>query len=198
MTFSPSVSPTTGPSRPPATAIPSWCQTWWDGCNRCEVANGKLGKCTKMHCAPERETKPYCMKGKEPQTPGPTASMTFSPSVSPTTGPTHPPATAIPSWCQTWWDGCNRCEVANGKLGTCTKMHCAPERETKPYCMKGKEPQTPGPTASMTLSPSVSPTTGPTRPPATVPTPTNIPTPLPTLMPTEPPTGAVTDRPTRP
>ena len=40
---------------------------------------------------------------------------------------------SIPSNCATWFDGCNTCQVVNGKPKICTLMYCF--REIKPYCM---------------------------------------------------------------
>ena len=38
--------------------IPSKCATWYDGCNTCQVENGKATICTLMYCTENAE--PYC------------------------------------------------------------------------------------------------------------------------------------------
>ena len=39
--------------------IPWNCASWFDGCNTCSVANGRLGACTLMMCFTNNE--PYCL-----------------------------------------------------------------------------------------------------------------------------------------
>ena len=49
-------------------------------------------------------------------------------------GPTPPPTpTVIPSNCNTWYDGCNRCQVRNGQMVGCTRMLCL--RKDTPRCL---------------------------------------------------------------
>ena len=33
------------------------CKTWYDGCNRCFVKDGKIGGCTMMYCLQKGEAK---------------------------------------------------------------------------------------------------------------------------------------------
>jgi hypothetical protein len=47
------IPPTNNPS------IPLSCNTWYDGCNTCQVNNGQLRGCTRMMCF--REDTPRCM-----------------------------------------------------------------------------------------------------------------------------------------
>lgn len=39
--------------------IPNNCMTWYDGCNTCQVRNGRADICTLMYCFVQNE--PYCM-----------------------------------------------------------------------------------------------------------------------------------------
>ena len=39
--------------------IPDNCVTWYDGCNTCQVRNGRADICTLMYCFQQAE--PYCM-----------------------------------------------------------------------------------------------------------------------------------------
>ena len=39
--------------------IPENCVTWYDGCNTCQVRNGRADICTLMYCFQQAE--PYCM-----------------------------------------------------------------------------------------------------------------------------------------
>ena len=48
------IPPTNNPS------IPMNCNTWYDGCNTCQVRNGVLGGCTRMMCF--RMDTPYCTR----------------------------------------------------------------------------------------------------------------------------------------
>jgi hypothetical protein len=41
--------------------------------------------------------------------------------------------TTIPNNCKIWYDGCNRCQVNNGVLGSCTRMMCF--TEDNPRCL---------------------------------------------------------------
>ena len=41
-------------------SIPSACVSWYDGCNTCQVTNGRLGACTRMMCF--RMDNPYCLR----------------------------------------------------------------------------------------------------------------------------------------
>ncbi len=45
------------PETPGSVDIPNGCVTWFDGCNRCLVVEGKIEGCTKKRC-PEGYTKP--------------------------------------------------------------------------------------------------------------------------------------------
>merc|ERR1711937_754604 len=47
-----------------------------------------------------------------------------------TTAPTPPPA--VPKTCISWFDGCNTCSVADGKIKMCTLMYCFVKG--MPYC----------------------------------------------------------------
>lgn len=51
--------PTTPPPPPTPTAIPTNCNTWYDGCNRCQVRNGQMVGCTRMLCL--RKDTPRCL-----------------------------------------------------------------------------------------------------------------------------------------
>ena len=39
----------------------------------------------------------------------------------------------IPDNCVTWYDGCNTCQVRNGRADICTLMYCF--QQSEPYCM---------------------------------------------------------------
>tara|TARA_A100001015_G_C14956218_1_gene698898 strand:+ start:813 stop:1199 length:387 start_codon:yes stop_codon:yes gene_type:complete len=39
--------------------IPSNCATWFDGCNTCQVRDGRADMCTMMYCFTQNT--PYCM-----------------------------------------------------------------------------------------------------------------------------------------
>jgi hypothetical protein len=43
------------------------------------------------------------------------------------------PEVVIPKNCATWNDGCNTCQVRNGRAEICTLMYCF--RQAEPYCM---------------------------------------------------------------
>src|SRR3989338_1952810 len=81
---------------------PADCTSWFDGCNTCEVVDGKVGACTKKGCV-EYE-KPKCLAYSNQQ----------------------PPAD-----CTSWFDGCNTCEVVDGKVGACTKKGCVEYEKPK-------------------------------------------------------------------
>ena len=40
--------------------IPEKCSTWYDGCNRCSIINGKINMCTMRMCI--RKGNPYCLQ----------------------------------------------------------------------------------------------------------------------------------------
>ena len=40
---------------------------------------------------------------------------------------------SIPDNCATWYDGCNTCQVRDGRAEICTLMYCF--RNNEPYCM---------------------------------------------------------------
>lgn len=44
--------------------IPEDCAVWFDGCNTCKVADGKLGVCTEMACLHAEE--PRCVETVKP------------------------------------------------------------------------------------------------------------------------------------
>lgn len=44
---------------------------------------------------------------------------------------TETPKIVIPDNCMTWFDGCNRCMVINGRIRTCTEMMCLTTEPSK-------------------------------------------------------------------
>ena len=67
---SPSIPPpivhVTDPLPPPLNekpSIPKDCVSWFDGCNRCMVHDGKLNACTRMYCYSQQDN-PHCMSYK--------------------------------------------------------------------------------------------------------------------------------------
>ena len=44
---------------PPPTVIPSNCNSWFDGCNRCQVRDAQMVGCTRMMCL--RQGTPRCL-----------------------------------------------------------------------------------------------------------------------------------------
>ena len=89
------------------------CETWFDGCNECKIdANGKETQCTKKLC--DRNEKAECLKK---------------------VGELAPTLDAIDKKlknCASWFNGCNYCEVIDGKLGKCTRNECNLFR--RPFC----------------------------------------------------------------
>merc|ERR1740123_1491118 len=77
------------------THVPPGCVSWFDGCNKCSVVDGRLGGCTRNAC----------------DAMGPAGCKRFAES-------------AIPGTCTSWFDGCNTCAVTEGRLGGCTYMLC--------------------------------------------------------------------------
>ena len=43
----------------PVNNIPSNCATWFDGCNTCQVRDGRADICTRMYCFTQNTA--YCM-----------------------------------------------------------------------------------------------------------------------------------------
>ena len=56
-TPAPSVTPPPAPPAPPVPSnnqIPHNCVMWYDGCNHCQVVDGKMAACTRMMCFTQR------------------------------------------------------------------------------------------------------------------------------------------------
>ena len=88
--------------------IEDGCHHWFDGCNTCEVEDGRLA-CTEKMCF-QTNGEAHCLDDE--------------------IGDGH--STDIPKNCVTWYDGCNTCSAHNGELQGCTMMMCFTNNE--PYC----------------------------------------------------------------
>ncbi len=88
--------------------IPDNCLTWMDGCNTCQVRDGRAEICTLMYCF--QRTTPHCLnyvKGTQNQN-------------------------IIPSDCISWNNGCNLCSVHNSISESCTERYCL--TNGNPFC----------------------------------------------------------------
>jgi hypothetical protein len=82
----------------------SGCVNYFDGCNTCEVKDGKISSCTESICQTLAQPKcnEYAWTGID---------LTN---------------------CISYFDGCNNCTVENGKPSACTLMYC--ETPAEPKC----------------------------------------------------------------
>ena len=48
-----------------APSVPENCETWFDVCNNCMVAEGGMLACTRKFCSPEMTEEPSCLKYKK-------------------------------------------------------------------------------------------------------------------------------------
>ena len=87
------------------------CAQWFNGCNYCDVQDGKLGKCTRNKCTLFR--RPFCKVPIETK---------------------YKDVVIEQKDCGVWYDGCNTCKVVNGELKDCTEVFC--ETPTKSYCQE--------------------------------------------------------------
>lgn len=105
--------------------IPKDCLVWTNGCNDCQVKDGKVVECTKKHCEFSK-CLPFCKK--------------------------YDTIAKPPENCLSWYDGCNRCRFlskevlyqstatgqtfglrpkANANLAMCTRMFCYEKKDQK-------------------------------------------------------------------
>lgn len=84
------------------------CNSWYDGCNTCDLNNGVLENCSENACYMRPTEEAHCMDNIDPNQP------------------------FIPKDCLTWYDGCNTCSVNDGLLEACTMMYCFTTND--PHC----------------------------------------------------------------
>lgn len=117
--------------------IPEGCISWFDGCNKCTVKDGKLGACTKMACKSEKATA-KCSAfapgfGESSETAKVTEAVKEEKGAVPDTilEKNRKVSADVPENCQIWFDGCNSCVVQRGKLRGCTSKVCTAPGEAK-------------------------------------------------------------------
>mmetsp|Transcript_10446 Transcript_10446/g.31189 ORF Transcript_10446/g.31189 Transcript_10446/m.31189 type:complete len:394 (-) Transcript_10446:56-1237(-) len=108
-----------GLADPNGNCVPSWCLSWFDGCNTCS-ASGKVLACTEMFC--DDVEAPRCLEGE----------------VACPDGLYDSQGNCVPSSCAQWFDGCNNCKN-DGKALFCTRKACVVYEESK--CMDEEEPK---------------------------------------------------------
>ena len=118
--------PIVTPTSPIAPSIDlNGCAYYFDGCNNCQVTDGKITYCTKMACGTIAPAK--CIKTvAELKNQTPTAQPVYN--------------NTIPKGCVSWYDGCNTCSVKDGKADICTQLACI--RQAEPKCLKFAETST--------------------------------------------------------
>ena len=89
--------------------IPDNCATWYDGCNICQVEDGKATVCTLMYCSTKNV--PKCTN----------FIINYN-------------SSEIPKDCISWFDGCNTCIIHKGVNNGCTRMYC--ETKEEPKCLE--------------------------------------------------------------
>ncbi len=86
------------------------CESYFDGCNTCMVANSTVMGCTMMACDEGATKDAKCLKYK------------------------------IPENCVSWFDGCNTCAIsADSPVQACTAKFCSEEDMQEPKCLEFAE-----------------------------------------------------------
>jgi len=90
------------------------CTLWDNGCNTCQVFEGKIQKCTENQCKLFR--KPKCLQRIDIK---------------------YKEADIPKEKCGEWFDGCNICKIKNGEVDGCGEKFC--EDYDKEFCLKKPE-----------------------------------------------------------
>jgi putative hemolysin len=112
--------------------VPNSCQTWFDGCNTCQVSEDGMA-CTRMMCSEDSIEPAECRNFKNTSE---SSSNTNEDSMNnnEVTQITDNSGNVIPNSCQTWFDGCNTCQVSEDGELTCTEMACGPDAMEPAEC----------------------------------------------------------------